>query len=155
MGGSESLQSDHEFMSRALRFARESASRSEVPVGAVLVQDGKVIGGAGNSPIFSSDPTAHAEINTIRLAASAVRNYRLVGTTLYTTLEPCVMCAGAIIHARISRLVFGAYDPKSGACGSVVDLFSEHNLSHHTTVMGGVLQTECSEVLQTFFKSRR
>ncbi len=149
------MQSDHEFMSRALRFARESASRSEVPVGAVLVQDGKVIGGAGNSPIFSSDPTAHAEINTIRLAASAVRNYRLVGTTLYTTLEPCVMCAGAIIHARISRLVFGAYDPKSGACGSVVDLFSEHNLNHHTTVMGGVLQTECSEVLQTFFKSRR
>ncbi|MDG1161839.1 MAG: tRNA adenosine(34) deaminase TadA [Burkholderiales bacterium] len=149
------MQSDHEFMSRALRFARESASRSEVPVGAVLVQNGKVIGGAGNSPIFSSDPTAHAEINTIRLAASAVRNYRLVGTTLYTTLEPCVMCAGAIIHARISRLVFGAYDPKSGACGSVVDLFSEHNLNHHTTVMGGVLQTECSEVLQTFFKSRR
>ncbi|MBT5671453.1 MAG: tRNA adenosine(34) deaminase TadA [Betaproteobacteria bacterium] len=142
-------------MSRALRFARESALRSEVPVGAVLVQDGNVIGGAGNSPIFSSDPTAHAEINTIRLAASAVRNYRLVGTTLYTTLEPCVMCAGAIIHARISRLVFGAYDPKSGACGSVVDLFSEHNLNHHTTVMGGVLQTECSEVLQTFFKSRR
>ena len=142
-------------MSRALRFARESALRSEVPVGAVLVQDGKVIGGAGNSPIFSSDPTAHAEINTIRLAASAVRNYRLVGTTLYTTLEPCVMCAGAIIHARISRLVFGAYDHKSGACGSVVDLFSELNLSHHTTVMGGVLQTECSEVLQTFFKSRR
>ena len=149
------MQSDHEFMSRALRFAQESASRSEVPVGAVLVQNGKVIGGAGNSPIFSSDPTAHAEINTIRLAASAVRNYRLVGTTLYTTLEPCVMCAGAIIHARISRLVFGAYDPKSGACGSVVDLFSEHNLNHHTTVMGGVLQTECSEVLQTFFKSRR
>lgn len=149
------MQSDHEFMSRALRFARESASRSEVPVGAVLVQNGKVIGGAGNSPIFSSDPTAHAEINTIRLAASAVRNYRLVGTTLYTTLEPCVMCAGAIINARISRLVFGAYDPKSGACGSVVDLFSEHNLNHHTTVMGGVLQTECSEVLQTFFKSRR
>jgi len=149
------FNNDHVFMVQALTLAKESALKGEVPVGAILVKDGQVISQSGNSPISSLDPTAHAEVNTLRLAANIMGNYRLVGTTLYSTLEPCVMCAGAIIQARISRLVFGAYDQKSGACGSVIDLFGHEKLNHHTSVLGGVMPTECAEVLQTFFKIRR
>lgn len=142
-------------MEQALALANESAHQGEVPIGAVLVKDGQVISRSGNSPISSLDPTAHAEINTMRLAATILGNYRLVETTLYSTLEPCVMCAGAIMHARISRLVFGAYDQKFGACGSVMNLFEHEKLNHHTSVEGGVMRTECATVLQTFFKNRR
>lgn len=146
---------DLKFMEQALQLASESAAQGEVPVGCVLVSNGKLIAQSGNSPISQIDPTAHAEIKAIRLGALHSRNYRLVGTTLYSTLEPCVMCAGAIMHARIERLVFGAYDKKSGACGSVVDLFGYEQLNHHTTVVGGVMANQCAAVLKSFFKKRR
>ncbi|MEP7208710.1 MAG: tRNA adenosine(34) deaminase TadA, partial [Casimicrobiaceae bacterium] len=118
-------------MAEALALARAAGQRGEVPVGAVVVADGVVIGRGGNVPIAASDPTAHAEIGALREAARARRNYRLPGCTLYVTLEPCVMCAGAIMHARVARVVYGAGDPKTGACGSVVDLFAERRLNHH------------------------
>ena len=143
------------FMEQALKLASENADQGEVPVGCVLVSNGVLIAQSGNSPISQIDPTAHAEINVIRSGALHTKNYRLIGTTLYSTLEPCAMCAGAIMHARIERLVFGAYDKKSGACGSVVDLFGNEQLDHHTTVVGGVMADQCAAVLKSFFKKRR
>ena len=143
------------FMEQALQLASESADQGEVPVGCVLVSNGVLIAQSGNSPISQIDPTAHAEINVIRSGALHTKNYRLIGTTLYSTLEPCTMCAGAIMHARIERLVFGAYDKKSGACGSVVDLFGNEQLNHHTTVVGGVMADQCAAVLKSFFIKRR
>ncbi len=146
---------DQQFMLQALQLAQQAALAGEVPVGAIVVKDGAIIGRGGNAPIDSHDPTAHAEINAIRQAAQKIGNYRLVGCTLYVTLEPCAMCAGAIQHARIARLVFGASDPKTGACGSVINLMNEEKLNHHTKVTGGVLATECGHTLSAFFSARR
>ncbi|MEJ6023258.1 tRNA adenosine(34) deaminase TadA [Ramlibacter sp. PS4R-6] len=142
-------------MARALALAREAAAAGEVPVGAVVVQDGEVVGTGRNGPIATSDPTAHAEIVALREAARAAGNYRLDRCTLYVTLEPCPMCVGAMLHARVGRVVFGAPDPKTGAAGSVVDLFARRELNHHTTVEGGVMQEECAALLGDFFRSRR
>jgi len=147
--------SDAEYMSEALTMAVAAKQAGEVPVGAVVVEDGRIIGRGFNAPISSHDPTAHAEIQALRAAAQALRNYRLTGCTLYVTLEPCAMCAGAIQHARIARVVFGAADPKTGACGSVVDLFSEPLLNHHARIEGGVLASQCGELLTNFFRERR
>jgi len=124
-------------------------------VGAVAVCEGRIVGRGGNTPIAAHDPTAHAEIAALREAAAALGNYRLPGCDLYVTLEPCAMCAGAIMHARLRRLVFGARDPKTGACGSVIDLFAEPRLNHHTRVASGVLAAECGALLSAFFASRR
>ena len=143
------------WMVEALDLARGARARGEVPVGAVVVKDGAIIGRGGNAPIAGNDPTAHAEIAALREAGGAVGNYRLPGCDLYVTIEPCAMCAGAIIHARISRVVFGARDPKTGACGSVIDLFAEPRLNHHTKVIGGVLADECGGLLARFFQERR
>ncbi len=147
--------SDDEWMDEALVLAREAGARGEVPVGAIVVKDGVVVGRGGNAPILGNDPTAHAEIAALRQAAIAVGNYRLPGCELYVTLEPCPMCAGAIMHARIARLVFGACDPKTGACGSVVDLFAESRLNHHATVTRGARADECGKLLSAFFAARR
>jgi tRNA(adenine34) deaminase len=146
---------DAEMMREALELAGWAAEQGEVPVGAAVVKDGKIVGRGYNSPISSSDPTAHAEIRALRDAASTLSNYRLTGCTLYVTLEPCAMCAGAIMHARIARLVYGAADPKTGACGSVVDLFAEKRLNHHTEVTRGVLADEAGKQLSDFFAARR
>jgi len=146
---------DELWMRRALDLARSGAERGEVPVGAVVVLDGEVIGEGYNAPISRHDPTAHAEIRAMRAAARAIGNYRLGGTSLYVTLEPCAMCAGAMLHARIARVVFGAPDPKTGACGSVIDLFAQQQLNHHAQVVGGVLAGECAAVLRDFFQARR
>jgi tRNA(adenine34) deaminase len=142
-------------MEEALTLARGAAARGEVPVGAIVVRKGVVVGRGGNAPISTNDPTAHAEIAALREAALALGNYRLVDCALYVTLEPCAMCAGAIIHARIARLVFGARDPKTGACGSVIDLFAEPRLNHHATVTRDVRADECGILLSRFFSSRR
>jgi tRNA(adenine34) deaminase len=146
---------DESWMDEALALARAAAERGEVPVGALVVRDGVVIGRGGNAPIAGSDPTAHAEIAALRDAARTLGNYRLTGCELFTTLEPCAMCAGAIFHARIARVVFGAHDPKSGVCGSVLDLFGETRLNHHAVVRGGVRAAECGRVLSEFFAARR
>ena len=143
------------WMREALGLARAAESRGEVPVGAVAVCAGRIVGRGGNAPIAANDPTAHAEIAALRDAASALGNYRLPDCDLYVTLEPCAMCAGAIMHARVRRLVFGARDPKTGACGSVIDLFAESRLNHHTRVTPGVLAAECGALLSAFFASRR
>ena len=142
-------------MRAAVALAEQARDAGEVPVGAVVVRDGVVIGSGFNSPISRHDPSAHAEILALRAAAVASGNYRLSGCTLYVTLEPCVMCSGAIMHARIGRVVYGAPDPKTGACGSVLNLFAEHSLNHHTTVAGGMLAEECGRVLKSFFQERR
>ncbi|NIO43807.1 MAG: tRNA adenosine(34) deaminase TadA [Burkholderiales bacterium] len=146
---------DEKFMRRAIGLARAGQVREEVPVGALVVLDGEVIGEGCNAPVSRHDPTAHAEIQAMRAAAKRIGNYRLTGASLYVTLEPCLMCAGAMMHARIGRIVFGAPDPKTGACGGVVDMFAEHRLNHHAEVVGGVLAEECAEVLKTFFRLRR
>ena len=146
---------DEHWMAHALTLAAEAAARGEVPVGAVVVCDGAIVGRGGNAPITGNDPTAHAEIAALREAARALGNYRLPGCELYVTLEPCAMCAGAIMHARLARLVFGARDPKTGACGSVVDLFAEQRLNHHTGVSGGVAAAACAQLLTQFFAARR
>ena len=143
------------WMREALALARAAQARGEVPVGAIVVRDGEIVGRGGNAPVAANDPTAHAEMTALRDAARALGNYRLPGCDIYVTLEPCVMCAGAIMHARIRRLVFGARDPKTGACGSVVDVFGERLLNHHTTVTGGVAGDECGELLSAFFAARR
>lgn len=143
------------FMQLALDLAVEAATNGEVPVGAIVVKDGVVIGRGSNAPIGLHDPTAHAEMIAMRQAAAHLGNYRLVDCTLYVTLEPCAMCSGAVQHARITQLVFGANDPKTGACGSVIDLMSEPKLNHHTEVIGGVLAQECGAILSDFFKARR
>ena len=147
--------SDTEFMFEALTLAMSARQAGEVPVGALVVCDGQIIGRGYNAPISSHDPSAHAEIQALRVAALALGNYRLTGCTLYVTLEPCAMCAGAIQHARIARVVFGAADPKTGACGSVVNLFAEPLLNHHTRIEGGVLAQQCGELLTNFFRERR
>lgn len=146
---------DHQFMQQAIEQAKLAAIAGEVPVGAVLVRDGQVISTGFNQPISNSDPSAHAEMMAIRSAAQSISNYRLPGSTLYVTLEPCAMCAGAILHARVDRVVFGAVDPKTGAAGSVLDVFSEKRINHHTQVEGGVLGQECGQLLRDFFKERR
>jgi tRNA(adenine34) deaminase len=147
--------SDETFMREALSLAREAATVGEVPVGAVVVRDGAVIGRGYNRPVSARDPTAHAEVVALRTAAEQLGNYRLSGCTLYVTLEPCAMCAGAIMHARIGRVIYGTADPKAGACGSVVNLFAENRLNHHATVTGGVLAEEAARLLQEFFVARR
>ena len=147
--------SDDAWMDEALVLARAAGARGEVPVGAIVVKDGVVVGRGGNAPIAANDPTAHAEIAALREAANFVGNYRLPGCELYVTLEPCAMCAGAIMHARIARLVFGASDSKTGACGSVVDLFAESRLNHHAIVTRGTRADECGRLLSEFFAARR
>jgi tRNA(adenine34) deaminase len=147
--------SDEDFMRAALDLAAQAEACGEVPVGAVVVKDGNVVGRGYNHPISAHDPTAHAEIVAMRDAAQRSGNYRLGGCDLYVTLEPCAMCAGAIMHARIGRVIYGAADPKTGACGSVVDLFSEARLNHHTRVTAGVAAAEAGLLLQRFFAARR
>ena len=142
-------------MRMALELAAQAAAAGEVPVGAVVVKDGAVIGRGFNRPITSNDPTAHAEIVALREAAAALANYRLPGCELYVTLEPCAMCVGAMVHARIGRVVYGASDPKTGACGSIVDLPAIAHWNHHGVFTGGVLEPECGAVLKDFFAARR
>jgi tRNA(adenine34) deaminase len=142
-------------MRHALALARRAQEEGEVPVGAVVVLDEKIVGEGWNRPISASDPSAHAEIQAMRAAAATRKNYRLVGTTLYVTLEPCAMCVGAMFHARVRRVVFGAADPKTGAAGSTLNLFEEKRLNHHALVQGGVLAEECGALLSGFFASRR
>lgn len=150
------IRGDDEFFMRlALDQAHNAWALGEVPVGAVIVKDGQVLATGFNQPIGNADPTAHAEIQAIRAAAEMLGNYRLNHCELYVTLEPCPMCAGAIMHARISRVIYGAADPKTGACGSVADLFAEPKLNHHATVRGGVLAGECAALLSRFFAERR
>ncbi len=147
--------SDETYMREALALAREAGAAGEVPVGAVVVKEGTVIGRGYNRPVSTQDPTAHAEVIALRDASGRLGNYRLAGCALYVTLEPCAMCAGAIMHARIERLVYGAADPKSGACGSIIDLFSEGRLNHHAGVARGVLAEEAGKLLKDFFSGRR
>ncbi len=146
---------DLRFMKLAQAAADEARAAGEVPVGAVLVRGDEVIAKGFNHPIGAHDPSAHAEMVALRAAAHTLENYRLPGCELYVTLEPCLMCAGAIMHARIARVVFGARDPKTGACGSVVDAFANPQLNHHTTVLGGALEDECGAALKSFFAQRR
>lgn len=146
---------DEDYMSQALDLARQGGEAGEVPVGALLVQDDAVISLAWNQPITLNDPTAHAEILVLRKAARKFENYRLPGTTLYVTLEPCSMCAGAMVHARVSRLVFGAVDARSGAAGSIYDIARSEVLNHRLEVTGGVRAAESAELLQEFFQVRR
>ena len=147
--------SDEYFMREALALAAFAEVQGEVPVGAVVVKNGDIVGRGFNHPISSHDPTAHAEIAALRDAATKLNNYRLTGCELYVTLEPCAMCAGAIMHARISRLVYGARDPKSGACGSAVNLLNQRRLNHHVVVCSDVLADECGDRLSAFFRIRR
>ncbi|MBK1643592.1 tRNA adenosine(34) deaminase TadA [Thiocapsa imhoffii] len=150
------MNDDEHWMAQALALAERAAREGEVPVGAVLVRDGNLIGTGWNRPIAAHDATAHAEIQALRAAGSAARNYRLPGTILYVTLEPCVMCAGAIIHARVAEVVFGAPDPKAGACGSRFDLLpSDERFNHRTGCRGGVGAESCGELLRAFFRARR
>ena len=149
------IPSDIDFMRRALDLARQAADRGEVPVGAVLVRGAEVVGEGANCPIHRHDPTAHAEIIALRAAAEHLGDYRLNDTTLYVTLEPCIMCASALVHARVSRVVFGAWDPKAGGAGSIADIFAMPALNHRVDVFGGVLAEECSEMLSAFFRARR
>lgn len=142
-------------MRLALEEAATAQANGEVPVGAVLVRGDEVIATGANSPIASHDPTAHAEIEALRAGGKALGSYRLTDTTLYVTLEPCVMCASAIVHARVKRLVFGAWDPRAGAAGSIVDVFALQGLNHRVDVFGGVLVEECSKRLKVFFGERR
>jgi tRNA(adenine34) deaminase len=146
---------DEIWMREALALAQKAEAEGEVPVGAVIVKDGEIIGRGWNHPISAHDPTAHAEIIAMRAAAQAVENYRLTDTTLYVTLEPCPMCAGAMVHARIGRLVFGAADPRAGAAGTVFNLVQADALNHRLTVTGGVLADACGEILKRFFAQRR
>jgi tRNA(adenine34) deaminase len=142
-------------MQEALALARLAADAGEVPVGAVVVSDGRVVGRGYNQPILRHDPTAHAEVMALRDAAQHMGNYRLTDCELYVTLEPCCMCVGAIMHARIARVVFAAADPKTGACGSVINLFGESRLNHHATVTGGLLADASMQLLRDFFAQRR
>jgi tRNA(adenine34) deaminase len=148
-------QEDFRFMRAALVQAELARAADEVPVGAVLVMDGEIVGRGYNQPVSSHDPTAHAEVMALRDAGLHLANYRLPGSTLYVTLEPCAMCSGAIMHARVERVVFGARDPKTGVAGSVIDLFAESRLNHHATTQGGVLAEECGALLSGFFAERR
>lgn len=149
------LTSDEFFMRRALELAVEGEKAGEVPVGCVIVKDGEILGEGFNHPISAHDPTAHAEIGAMRQAAEKLQNYRLVDTTLYVTLEPCAMCAGAMVHARVKRLVFGAREPRTGAVGSVYDIVRDARLNHRLEVTEGVLAEESSAMLREFFRNRR
>jgi haloalkane dehalogenase/tRNA(adenine34) deaminase len=146
---------DTAYMRAALEQAAAAGARGEVPVGAVLVRGADIIATGGNAPISTHDPTAHAEVQALRAAGKALGSYRLTDTTLYVTLEPCVMCASAIVHARVRRLVFGAWDPRAGAAGSITDVFALPQLNHRVDVFGGVLMEECARLLQEFFATRR
>ena len=148
------MQGDEYFMRMAIGEAESALESGEVPVGAVITMEGRVLAKAHNNPILMKDPTAHAEILAIREAANRTENYRLTGTTIYVTIEPCTMCAGAIIHARIARLVFGAIDPKGGAI-SLYDMFGDKKLNHFVDVTGGVLEEECGKILSRFFREKR
>lgn len=143
------------FMQQAISQAHNAWALGEVPVGAVVVKDGQVVATGFNQPIGTHDPTAHAEIMALRAAATILGNYRLPGCELYVTLEPCAMCSGAMMHARLARVVYGAPDPKTGACGSIVNLFEQEKLNHHTEIVGGVLAEECGTLLKEFFAARR
>lgn len=154
-GTSSRLTEDEYFMRQALACARKAAAAGEVPVGAVIVHAGRIVARGYNRPIAKHDPTAHAEIEALRKAARRLRNYRLPNCTLYVTLEPCAMCAGAIAYARVARIVFGAPDPKAGACGSVIDLLREPRVNHHTQAEGGLLAEECAQIVRDFFRTRR
>ena len=149
------MNEDEKWMKIAISEAKLAINEGEIPVGAVLIQNGKLIAKAHNQPILNHDPTAHAEVGVLRKAGKKLKNYRLAKSTLYVTLEPCAMCLGAIMHARIERIVFGASDPKTGVCGSKADLTSEAFFTHKVKVDGGVLEEENKEILQSFFKSRR
>ena len=146
---------DQQYMRMAIEQAQLAAQSGEVPVGAVLVRDGQVISKAFNKPIANHDPSAHAEMLALREAALAQENYRIPGSTLYVTLEPCAMCSGAMLHARVGRVVYGAPDPKTGAAGSVLNLFSSKQINHQTSVEGGIMGEECGQLLRDFFKGRR
>jgi tRNA(adenine34) deaminase len=148
-------RSDVDFMQRALELAGAAETNGEVPVGAVLVRGDEIIAEGANRPIASNDPTAHAEIEALRAGGQVIGSYRLTDTTLYVTLEPCAMCASAIVHARVRRLVFGAWDPRAGAAGSIVDVFALPGLNHRVDVFGGVLAEECTDRLRQFFAERR
>jgi tRNA(adenine34) deaminase len=154
-GGDAQRITEEMFMRAALELAEQAAAAGEVPVGAVVVSNGEIVGRGYNHPIAAHDPTAHAEIVALRDAAQRFGNYRLGGCDLYVTLEPCIMCAGAILHARIARLMYGAHDPKTGACGSVANPFLDKRLNHQTLVSGGLLQPESAAMLQQFFAARR
>jgi len=149
------MPADEDFMREALALAARAADAGEVPVGAVVVRQGRIIGRGSNRPVSSSDPTAHAEIVALREAAAAEGNYRLPGCELYVTLEPCPMCVGAMVHARIARVFYGAADHKTGACGSIVDLPAIAHWNHHGVFTGGILAAECGETLRRFFAERR
>ena len=146
---------DIDIMEQAILLARSAADQGEVPVGAIITFNGEIIGEGANCPVTSHDPTAHAEIIAIRKAAVNLTNYRLPGTTLYVTLEPCIMCMGAMIHARLQRVVFGAYDPKTGAAGSRYSIGSDKRLNHNIEITGGICETECASLLKNFFQERR
>lgn len=149
------MPSDADYMRLALQQARQAGARGEVPVGAVLVKGEQVIATGGNCPIAAHDPSAHAEIIALRAAGQALGNYRLDGTVLYVTLEPCLMCASAIVHARVRRVVFGAFDPKAGAAGGIIDAFALKGLNHRVDVFGGVLEEQCAALLSDFFAAQR
>lgn len=149
------MHSDEDWMQKALGLARRAQEEGEVPVGAVVVKDDEVLGEGWNRPIASHDPSSHAEINALRSAALKNQNYRLNGATLYVTLEPCVMCAGAITHARIQRVVYAASDPRGGAAGSVFQILPTEKLNHHLQVQGGILEEEAAELLRAFFRQKR
>ncbi|MGE5241373.1 MAG: tRNA adenosine(34) deaminase TadA [Bacteroidota bacterium] len=153
--GYSKLETDEKWMRRALGLARHAEAAGEVPVGAVVVLNNEIIGEGWNRPIVSHDPTAHAEIVALRAAAQHAKNYRLPGAVLYVTLEPCAMCAGAIVHARIARVVYGAADPKTGAAGSVFNLLDSSVLNHRSQLTSGVLAEECGQMLRGFFEARR
>lgn len=153
MGIDSSL--DEKWMKIALEQARFAQAKNEVPVGAILVKNDQLIASAHNQPISNNDPTAHAEIQLLRSAGKKLNNYRLPNTTLYVTLEPCTMCLGAMIHARVSRVVFGAYDKKTGVCGSCQDLVTSKCFNHQLQAQGGILESECSSLISQFFKNRR
>ena len=149
------MNEDEKWMQIAIREANLAKNKGEVPVGAIIIQNNRIIAKAHNSPISKNDPTAHAEVLVIRNASKKLQNYRLPGTTLYVTLEPCAMCLGAVIHARINRIVFGTSDPKSGVCSSTANLTSEAFFNHKIIVNGGILEQDCKKILQSFFKLRR
>tara|TARA_B110000008_G_C16875919_1_gene526805 strand:+ start:51 stop:521 length:471 start_codon:yes stop_codon:yes gene_type:complete len=149
------MTNDEKWMKIAIDEAKLAENKGEIPVGSIIVQNNQIIAKSHNSPISKNDPTAHAEILALRSAGKKLNNYRLPKTTLYVTLEPCAMCLGAIIHARVDRIVFGASDPKSGVCGSSANLTSEKFFNHKILVSKGILKNECKEILQSFFKSRR
>ena len=149
------MTEDEKWMRVAIDEAKLAMKKNEIPVGSVLIQNNKIIAQAHNQPIGNNDPTAHAEIQLLRKAGKQKENYRLIGSTLYVTLEPCAMCFGAMIHARVERIVFGALDPKTGVCGSCMDLNNENFFNHKISITGGVLEKESSDLLRLFFKSLR